>query len=267
MKLVGFDRRIRLEWLDKVAFFYYKTGDSKACAEQMKELMAGENHGAEARRKFYTVLQRIWVEVPQDMLKVRDRGLSHLVSCNNVSERLAVHWGMIMNVYPFFRDVVELIGDMFSLQDEITLAQIYRRTVAEWGERSTVKHALDKLVGSLWQWGALEKIKTGTYAAKPKLPINKENQLWLLECLLRSCPEKEMPLISALTSIALFPFVITLSKEEDLLSRENFELTRQGINCEMVSLIEACDYEMVIQPRKTTFRPKDQILISRDNGK
>jgi hypothetical protein len=34
----------------------------------------------------------------------------------------------------------------------------------------------------------------------------------------------------------------------------------------VLEMIEACDYEMVIQPRKTAFRPKDQILITQDNG-
>jgi hypothetical protein len=235
MKMIGFDRRIRLEWLDEAAFYYYKTRDTQACADHMYDYLADSMPGHRTRRNIITVMKRVWTEVPREIEPVRDRGLNHLVSCNYIGERLAIHWGMIMNVYPFFRDVVELIGDMFSMQDEITLAQIYRRTVESWGERPTVKHALNKLVGSLWQWGVLEKVKTGTYAARPKLSIGKTDQLWLLESLVRSSPEKEMPLISAITSAALFPFAINLFKE-NLLSCDNFELTRQGLNSDIITL-------------------------------
>lgn len=236
MRMVGFDRRIRLEWLDEVAFYYNKTIDPQVCADHMYDYLTGAMPGHRTRRNIITILKRVWTEVPQEMVHVRDRGLNYLVSCNNVSERLAVHWGMIMSVYPFFRDVVELIGDMFTMQDEISMAQIYRRTVEQWGERSTVKHALEKLTGSLWQWGVLKKVKTGTYAAKPKLFICETNQLWLIECLVRSYSEREMPFFNAITSTALFPFTINISKE-CFIGQDYFELSRQGLNNDMISVI------------------------------
>lgn len=238
MRMVGFDRRIRLEWLDEVAFYYNKTRDPQACADHLKTFMLDENPGEEARRKFYTVLRRIWVEVPQEVEHVRNRGLDYLVSCNTSSERLAVHWGMIMSVYPFFKDTVEQIGDMFTMQDEISMAQIYRRTVEQWGERSTVKHAIAKLTGSLWQWGVLKKVKTGIYAAQPKVPIRETFQLWLIECLVRSSgSESGMPLISAITSTALFPFNIGMSGD-DLCSQETLGIYRQGLNSYMITVLK-----------------------------
>jgi len=235
MKMIGFDRRIRLEWLDEAAFYYNKTRDARACADHMYEYLADSMPGHRTKRNIITILKRVWTEVPQEAEPIRDRGLNLLISCNTAGERLAVHWGMLINVYPFFRDVVGQIGDMFALQNEITLAQIYRRVVERWGERSTVRYATGKLMGSLWQWDVLEKVNAGTFAAKPKMSIRKEAQLWLLESLVRSSPEKEMPLISALTSSALFPFVIKLSREDFGVSA-GFELTRQGSNNDVVSV-------------------------------
>lgn len=238
MRMIGFDRKIRLEWLDEVAFYYNKTRDPQACADHIYEYLAEAMPGHRTRRNINTILKRVWTEVPPEMEDVRDRGLDYLVSCNTISERLAVHWGLIMCVYLFFKDTVEQIGDMFTMQDEISMAQIYRRTVEQWGERSTVKYAVGKLTGSLWEWGVLEKVKTGTYVAQPKIAIRETFQLWLIECLVRSTgSESGMPLISAITSTALFPFNVEVSGD-DLCSQETLEVYRHGLNSDMITVLK-----------------------------
>src|SRR5690554_5872288 len=235
MKMIGFDRRIRLEWLDEVAFYYQKTRDAKACAEYMYEYLAEEMPGHRTRRTLITIMKKIWTDVPSGYESLRDRGLGLLVSSNSKENRLAVHWRMILVMYPFFRDVVGLVGSSFTLQDEISLGNIYRKTVESWGERSTVKHALGKLMGSLWQWGVLDKVKTGTYTPGLLRTVDKTSQTWLIECILRSSNQDESPLIDVLTSPNLFPFKIDVSKE-DLAEESGFELSRQGLNREILSI-------------------------------
>ena len=235
MKMIGFDRRIRLEWLDEVAFYYYKTRESKACADYMYEYLAEEMPGHRTRRNIITIMKRVWTEVPPETEHLRDRGMELLISSNDRNNRLAVHWGLLMAAYPFFRDVVDIIGQSLTMQDEVTLANIYRKTVEQWGERSTVIHALGKLTGSLWQWGVIGKAKTGIYVAEPKLSLSEASQLWLIECLIRTSPEREMQLINAITSAALFPFLINISKD-DFIGRDVFELSRQGLNSDMISV-------------------------------
>lgn len=234
MKMVGFDRRIRLEWLDEVAFHYYKSRDQRETASHMKQYLLQYSSGAEARRKFYDILKRVWVDVPPQHEVVRNKALELFIESNASTDRLAVHWGMILITYPFFCDVADSIGQSVAIQDEVPLSNIYKKTVENWGERSTVKHAMDKLVGSLWQWGVLDKKTKGVYTHVLPVDIAKPYQLWLVESKLRSENVQERPLFEVLTSKTLFPFNINLNKN-DIHEYGAFEISRQGMDREIIS--------------------------------
>lgn len=233
MKMVGFDRRIRLEWLDEVAFYYHKTRDAKACAEYMYDYLAQEVPGHRTRRNLMTIMKKLWTEVPNGQEIIRDQALELLTDSNGRNNRLAVHWALALSAYPFFRDVVSIIGNMFSDKDELTIGQLERRVVEVWGERPTVKYATGKLFGSLTQWGVLEKPKAGRFVVCDKKDVNKEIQQLLIKCLLRGAREKEVRLYDLLSSPALFPYRIDVRKDE---LAQSFELTRQGLNTDIIAL-------------------------------
>jgi len=231
---IGFDRRIRLEWLDATA---WKTGTEENVAEVRKylnELLKTEYKNKEARRKTITVLTRIWVRVPDEHRVLQGRARKILFE-SDPGTRLWLHWGMTLLAYPFFRDITTIIGRLLTLQSEVSLQQISRRLAERWGERSTVRRACQRVVRSMVDWGVLDDTSTpGVYIPVAKKETTAEDvQLWFLEALLCSEPTPIIPLQQLSQIPSAFPFhldisIITIRQSKQL------EIQRQGLDLDMV---------------------------------
>jgi len=124
--------------------------------------VAGEKYNS-ALGKTLTVLTRVWISVPPQDCLARDAALKIWPSVGD-DERLALHWLMLLNAYPFFRDVSLLAGRFLKLHDHVEASLITRRMTESWGERSTVPRATQRVLMSMLQWGVLAKAsKPGTY--------------------------------------------------------------------------------------------------------
>lgn len=235
MKLnIGFDRRIRLEWLDAAA---WKTGTEVNIAEVRKylnDLLQSEYQNKEARKKTITVLTRIWARVPEEHRTLQGRALKILLE-SDPGTRLWLHWGMTLLAYPFFRDIATIIGHLLTLQNEVSLEQIRRRLTERWGDRSTVSRACQRVVRSMVDWGVLEDTAVkGIYIpATKKGPASDNVQLWFLEALLRSEPTPIMPLQQLLQIPSAFPFHLDISVVAIRQSKK-LEIQHQGLDLDMV---------------------------------
>lgn len=230
------DRKIQLEWLDRLAFLFNDEKNFKRIKEQMDGYLSDIIKGSESRRKHINVLMRIWVSVPEEDVPLRDRALQFL-SKVKTEERLALHWGLCLLAYPLFRDVTTVIGRLLSLQDEITLAQVHKRIIESWGDRSSLNWAVQRLLRSLSLWGALKDTDVkGEYVATDKIMIeNEELKLWLLECYLRCIDQSTITYQSLISAPSLFPFDINV-KLGELLTSDRFEVNRQGLDVDVVEL-------------------------------
>lgn len=236
MKRVGFDKKVKLDWLDQVAFSYKEYRDCQKTRREMDSYISGEVKGRDSRRKTLNVLLRIWGSVPEEHVKYRDQALEYLGKLNR-SERIVLHWGMCLLAYTFFRDVTGIIGKILSIQENVSQAQVYRRVIERWGERSTVKYALPRLVLSLYDWGVLQKKgNAGEYGQGEKILIkDTEIKLWMLKCYLISNDNKAVLLESLYNTPNLFPFQYNLELME-LAGCEELEVYRQGSGYDMVEL-------------------------------
>ncbi len=234
---VGFDRKIRLAWLEAVAGWTASGMTEAEIRAKLDLLLAGEVTGKEARKKTKTVLLRTWLLPSARLRALRDQGLS-LLSRTDGSERLALHWGMVCASHRVVWETASVVGRLLRLQGEASLSQVRARIVEIYGERSTVVRASQRILRSFCDWEVLEETsERGVYRASVMQRLEDPEVIpWLIEASLLSSGQETRVLPTLLASPSLFPFDIYLSGKEVLESNPRVALYRQGRNEELVSL-------------------------------
>lgn len=234
---VGFDRKVRLSWLEAVASWTASGMPEAEIRANLDLLLEGEVTGKEARKKTKTVLLRTWMLPSERVRALRDHGLS-LLSRENGRERLVLHWGMVCASHPVVWETASVVGRLLRLQGEALLSQVRARLVETYGERSTLVRASQRILRSFSDWGILEELpEKGVYGATGKQRLeDPEITAWLIEASLISSGQEARVLPTLLGSPALFPFEIPLASKSLPISNPRLALYRQGRNEELVSL-------------------------------
>src|SRR5512142_3017856 len=109
-KLLGFDQRVRLEWLEAAAG-HAASGKSyeemRECLLDLLDGVVGGRRYASSRSKAATVLCRIWGGVVPGTERLRTRAIEVLPRVD-AGERVVLHWAMSIAAYPFFSDVASI---------------------------------------------------------------------------------------------------------------------------------------------------------------
>jgi hypothetical protein len=237
-KQIGLDRILKIEWLDATAYWVNSGLPKAEIRQKLDKLLEGflANTGKRGSRdKTMTALMRVWVNVPDHLEPLRNDGL-RLLDTLSPKQKVAVHWGMCMAVYPFFRDVATVTGRLLSVQGNAVMAQIIRRMVESWGERSTLIRATQRIVRTFVNFGILQETdKKGVYKPASKIIISdsKELTVWLVESYIRSNGTNMKALQEILTHPALFPFEIKFSAW-DIPKDSRIEIQRHGLDESMV---------------------------------
>lgn len=231
-RTIGFDRRIRHDWLDATADWAAKglaAPDIRANLEHFLEGKVVSANKDGARRKTITVLLHIWVLIPERLRPLRDAGLA-ILRRGSASVRLPLHWGMCMASYPFFGAVTGKIGRLLRLQDSVTLEQVRRRIVEEWGDTERVHRSVRHVVQTLRDWRLLiPKDRSGSYITVSPRPVTDVIlQAWLIEAYLLSSGAGMIPFRQVTLSSSLFPFSLDLSIK-GLGSNPRLEVFHQGL--------------------------------------
>lgn len=236
-RMIGFDRRIRLEWLDAAASAEREIGEINEIRQFLHGFLEPEIPTYAARSKTVVVLTKIWSRVPEEHVEIRDRALD-LFQVSNTQDRVWLHWGMALLAYPFFRDTVTTISRSLLYYDCFTKAEIVKRIKEDWGERTTLKRATERIVSSIFEWGVIVKDKeTGKY----NLPLHlttesKQIEIWLLEAALLASQKQCIPLDQAFSIPEVFPFKFSLSIPE-IVASNKFEMSQMGNNRAKISVI------------------------------
>jgi hypothetical protein len=238
--MIGFDRRIRLEWLDDVAKWASEGLPLNSIRERIYQALEGLVSGAVedgALRKTFTVLAHVWINVPEKIIPLRDEGIFLLERARG-KERLAIHWGMCLATYPFFNEVVRQIGRLSNLQERFTIDQVRRRVVEGWGDTERVRRSVRHIVQTLRDWGVLlSEEEKGTYSKNT--PINIEMmalKVWLVEAQLISNGAGAISLRTALEGPTLFPFKIGHIAARELERNQRLTVFRHALDEDMVAL-------------------------------
>ena len=214
-KIVGFDRQIRLSWLDATADWAAQGLSTADIRTRLDRLLDGQVAGSgphSARGKTMTVLTHVWVLVPDTLGQLRNDGFN-LLDVRSARDRLPLHWGMCLATYPFFRDVAETTGRLLALQGRATLSQIVRRATESWGARSTVVRATQRIVRSFVAWDALgETRERGVFVPATKIMVADSGLgSWLLGASVNSSNHGDHPLPELANATFLFPFDLRVS--------------------------------------------------------
>ncbi len=239
---IGFSQRVRLEWLERTAALVL-AGAGRAQVEAMLQTLLREqiSVGGQAERsnreKAITILLRTWVTVPEALAPLRDDGL-RLLSELPAGDHLPLHWGMTMAAYPFFGSVAEVVGRLLRLQGSVQAAQAQRRIREQLGERETVARAARRVLRCFVDWGVLEDTDDkGVYRAALVRPVRDARlTAWLIGAVLHARGVEYAPLRALAEAPALFPFDLGAPAMAALRESQRLELTRQGLDEDVVQL-------------------------------
>ncbi len=237
---IGFDRKLDRDWLDATAGRLASGATPQQTRTAVYRLLEGVLSGDasnSARGKTLTVLSAIWLAIPPARQPLRAAALA-LFNEVTPDERLALHWTMMLAAYPFFLDVAAQTGKLLSLNGDCTFAQIHRRMVDRWGERSTLTRAVQRILRSMVGWGALQEgASGGDYQPLPqRLPVAEATTALLLEGLLHA--EGHGLDWEALTGHpALFPFDLHINPLA-LRQQSRLRVHRQGDQRDWVEIID-----------------------------
>ncbi len=242
--IIGFDRKIRVGWLDATARLAAAGLSAANVRERLDDVLDGEVAGESpysARGKTKTVLLRIWVTVPEATVPLRDEALE-LVGRDGTPDLRPLHWGMCLATYPFFRDVATIAGRLLALQGTVALSMVSTRITERYGVRSSVLRASQRVVRSMVDWDVLDETKRrGVFCAGPTIEVpgtvlsRSRVAGWLIEAALLASGRQSMRLESLVRHPMLFPFQSSATAR-DAMGRQRLELYRESASEDVVGL-------------------------------
>lgn len=240
---IGFSQRVRLEWLEQTANLVLAGNERPAVLTALQDLLkdkvsVGGNAERGNREKVITILMKTWINVPPDLETLRAGGLELLRRLPG-PQRMAVHWGMVTAVYPFWGAVAACVGRLLKLQNSATAAHVQRRLREQYGERETVSRATRRVLRSYSDWGVLKDAETkGVYRQGLALPIEDPAlTAWLVEASLHALSDGSAALRALLVSPSLFPFRFSPGPVERMLTASaQLDVVRLGLDEEVVML-------------------------------
>lgn len=241
---IGIKQTIRLEWMQKTANLLLAGFDVKSIRQELHEFLAErKGDGSEGNRSDQTRtfavnnLMNIWVSPDSELVPFRDASLDFLRE--HPSLALAVHWGMISAVYPFWFNVARQTGRLLALQDQVTQTQIINRMKEQYGDRQTIFRYGRYVLRSFVAWGILkDSDNKGCYEkANPVNIADCDLEILMIEAGLIATPEGKGALGLLLNSPAFFPFQLPVMTGDFVSHRnERIEVIRYGLDEEMLSL-------------------------------
>jgi len=240
---IGLDRLVRLTWLERVASLVLAgngTRDIKTILQNdlQDSFRSGRTDVRGSLDKTITILMKVWLTVPSEIESLRGGGLELLRRIPR-SDHVAVHWGMVMAVYPFWSGVATQVGRLLKLQGSAAAAHVQRRVREQYGERETVSRRTRYVLRSYLDWGVLQEAGAkGVYSAVPSLAVDDTRLIaWLVEAFLQSRANGSFPLKDLLDSPSLFPFRLKPMHPESLVaSSSRLDILRHGLDDDLVML-------------------------------
>ncbi|MBQ5957338.1 MAG: hypothetical protein IJL46_07205 [Clostridia bacterium] len=211
-KAIGLSRKIKLQWLNKAVDLLGENLTEEEYKAKMNEYLSFEIESPTVLRKTREILMRVWFyEDDVDVIAIRKDALDLIKKYPDYD--VAIHWCMLLVVYPVFADLSRLIGRIVEFNDVITLSQLKQKLYDEWGERSTLYHSTDKIIATIKELGVITSDKPGNYTIV-KITVTRSSVLnFMLRVAMKVCG-KSYYSFSELDDInVLFPFDYIITKE------------------------------------------------------
>ena len=234
-RMIGYNRTVKLRWLDETLdLFLAGMSDAdiyEALRARLKdELSVGSTAQRGSREKTITLLMKTWVRVPTPLRELREDCL-HLLQGVRRSDRLPLHWGMTMAVYPFWRVVADVTGRLFRLQGTAAPMQVQRRVKELLGERETAARSARYVLRAFADWGVIvDSVQNGEYSPAPPFSVaDSKLAVWLMEAAVVSASGGVLEFRSLVNGPCLFPFQICRLAPEQLAESGRLEVVRHNL--------------------------------------
>ena len=215
-RMIGYNRTVRLRWLDQVVDLILAGQDEEKIYQILSDMLRDQLSVSStakrgSREKTITLLIKTWLRVPGRLVAFRNEGLQLFKSATK-PDRLALHWGMTMAAYPFWRSVADATGRLFRLQGTASASQVQRRMKEVYGEREVVSRSARYVLRAFADWGVIQDIKPqGTYVVSETVRVdNPFPAAWLLEGAMYGGTTRSTDWKALLQSPALFPFQLQM---------------------------------------------------------
>lgn len=224
-KAIGLSRKIKLQWLNKAVDLLGENLTEEEFKEKMNEYLSFEIESPTVLRKTREILMRVWFyEDDADVAAIRKDALDLIKRYPDYD--VAIHWCMLLAVYPVFVDLCRLMGRIAEFNDVITLRQLKQKLYDEWGERSTLYHSTDKIIATIKELGLISSEKPGNYTIVKHIVIKKRVVSFLVRVAMITERSSYYSLNDLSSFSVLFPFEYHISK--DCLFDDNFVTVRFG---------------------------------------
>ncbi|PKL80661.1 MAG: hypothetical protein CVV27_00025 [Candidatus Melainabacteria bacterium HGW-Melainabacteria-1] len=235
-KSIGLDRYLQIGWLDLALRLARENRSVQDARPLLEDRLLEEISGLEARKKTITVLNRVWLNPPAYLSQLQQEALDLSLHISP-EEHLALHWGMLQTIYPFFYTVVSHTGRLLQLQGQTSRIQIRRRVIEEYGERISVERAVGMALQSLLHWRVIRESKQ-IIQADQQIGLSLPVVFWLARALVLR-RDSGMLNFSALTQEpALFPFSLPPLTARDFES-QGFEVLAQAFGGKLLMLTKS----------------------------
>ncbi len=213
-KDIGFNRNIKLDWLNATASFCAETRDPDEIRERLEGVLYNDRSGVEAIRKSIDILINIWYKNRETYPSLVEFATKHYQETFRPSDRLWLHFGLTLLYYSFFREIVSVVGKLCRRGILITNKEVIKQLISERGHLGSLERSAQRIVSSLRDWELL----TGSdhsFAYKARCreleTDSKELEVWLLQCAFIGKNVEQIPFGDLIRLPELFPFNIKVS--------------------------------------------------------
>ncbi len=242
---IGFSQRIRLEWFEQTANMILAGNDKTAINDSLQALLEDKvSVGSQAvrggREKVITILLKTWLTVPRELETLRDEGLDIFQRLPR-KERIILHWGMVLAVYPFWGAIAADTGRLLRLQGTAAAAHVQRRVKEQYGERETAYRAARRVLRSFIDWGVLNETgDKGVYAQGEQHSVEEPRLIaWLVEASLHSRANGSATTKDLIGSPCIFPFRLGhISAEQVVSISPRLDFLRHSLDDNLLMLLE-----------------------------
>jgi len=237
-KDIGFNRNIKLDWLNATASFCAETNDPTEIRERLEVVLAQDRSGVEAIRKSIDILINIWHKNKEEYPALIEYAGKHFTETFNPSDRLWLHYGLTSLYYSIFRETTSVIGKLSKLGSIITNKEVIKQLISERGHLGSLERSAQRIMSSLRDWDLLaESDKSFAYKARYRelQTDSLELQAWLLQCAFIAKNVEQIPYEDIIRLPELFPFNITVSLDY-LRKNAPFSVYRSGGGINMIEL-------------------------------
>jgi len=235
---IGFNRRVRAAWLNETLRLAAADVAYAEIESTLKAQIAGDNQGKETIRKVFVYLNRVWLKPPTYCTALRDQALEMFRKRPDNDSAFLLNWGMCIAAYPFIGCVAEATGRLLRLQGTAQAGQVNVRLRERFGDRHFVHRSVRYNLSTFLETGALkEGTPKGVYSrGRVMLPRNDEETAWLVEALLHTQDDPNLPLPQIVAHGALFPFDMTYLTVASLKADPRIEVFRHGLSETLIGI-------------------------------